>query len=400
MDRRDRCRLADRSRPGLGKRRPLVHGAIWLLFSVCPAAAGGPATVELQTAANTWQGKPLAHDAQTCWLVDATGGLHEIKLADVTAYRQVSDRFRAETIVDARDRLRRELPRSMEVAARGRYVVGAPTGQAAAYAALLDDVYVEFWKHFSRRQFALSQPEFPLIVLVFASRQEFEAYARQEETPVFPSLRGYYHLRSNRIALYADAAKTGRVDADNDPAPVASAADWQASAFGSIQAGSRDTLIHEATHQLAFNLGLHSRLGETPRWVVEGLAMLFEEDSRRDDTLGQSTAARVNRSRYIWFMNYRRERREKGALLAFLRTDDPFRTSPLDAYSEAWALSFFLVETRPSQYAQYLKAMAARNPLHEYTAEDRLADFQAAFGKDLNWLEGQYQQFLDRLKIE
>src|SRR5690606_26419230 len=97
--------------------------------------------------------------------------------------------------------------------------------------------------------------------------------------------------------------------------PAATAAGGElGTAYGSILAGSRDTLIHEATHQLAFNLGLHSRLGETPRWVVEGLAMLFEEDSRRDDTLGQSTAMRVNRSRYIWFMNYRRERREKGAL--------------------------------------------------------------------------------------
>ena len=37
-----------------------------------------------------------------------------------------------------------------------------------------------------------------------------------------------------------------------------------------------DTIIHEATHQTAFNVGIHNRFADQPQWLVEGLATMFE----------------------------------------------------------------------------------------------------------------------------
>jgi len=35
------------------------------------------------------------------------------------------------------------------------------------------------------------------------------------------------------------------------------------------------TIVHEATHQIAFNCGLHTRLSDCPVWFSEGIAMYF-----------------------------------------------------------------------------------------------------------------------------
>ena len=64
-------------------------------------------------------------------------------------------------------------------------------------------------------------------------------------------------------------------------------------------------------------------------------------------------------------------------------SDELFRINPAAAYAEAWAMSFFLVETEPAKYVEYLKRTAARPPFDAYTAAERTADFTAVFGARL-----------------
>ena len=170
--------------------------------------------------------------------------------------------------------------------------------------------------------------------------------------------------------------------------------------FGTIQAGLRDTMIHEATHQAAFNTGLHSRIGDNPHWVVEGLATVFEAPGiRQRNTTGKaSRMSRINRGRFVRFRNYMQHRRAAESLKSFIAGDTLYRRSKLDFYGQAWALSFYLLETRSSRYAGYLKQIAARDPLKTYTSQERVADFQSAFGDDLNSLETGFLRYMERLK--
>ena len=39
---------------------------------------------------------------------------------------------------------------------------------------------------------------------------------------------------------------------------------------GTSRGTLHSTIVHETTHQVAFNTGLHSRIGQTPKWVIEG----------------------------------------------------------------------------------------------------------------------------------
>ncbi len=158
-------------------------------------------------------------------------------------------------------------------------------------------------------------------------------------------------------------------------------------------------MIHEATHQVAFNTGLHSRMGVNPKWIVEGLATVFESPGIRESASNRGEAfGRTNKERYVWFGNYAKSRRKPKSLAAFVSSDKLFETSALDAYAEAWALSFYLVETRSTKYAKYLKTIATRDPLKEYPEAERLADFKKAFGNDLDMLEADFLRFISRLE--
>ncbi len=72
--------------------------------------------------------------------------------------------------------------------------------------------------------------------------------------------------------------------------------------------------------------------------------------------------------------------------------------NPGAAYAEAWALTFYLSETRPRQYNAYLAKTAARPNFEPYTAAQRRADFTAAFSTDPRMLEADYLRFIAGLK--
>ena len=86
--------------------------------------------------------------------------------------------------------------------------------------------------------------------------------------------------------------------------------------------------------------------------------------------------------------------RHKPELLMSLVTNDRlFQINAGAAYAESWALTFFLVETQPRKYAQYLAKTAQRPPFTEYTAAQRIADFTGAFGNDWRMLEARMLRF-------
>ena len=46
----------------------------------------------------------------------------------------------------------------------------------------------------------------------------------------------------------------------------------------------------------------------------------------------------------------------------------------LDAYAEAWAVNFFLINAKPKQYQAYMQMLAEKKPLVYATPEERLAE--------------------------
>ncbi len=333
-------------------------------------AAGATALLELKVNDQSHVGRLLAKDQYNCWLMGRDGRVQEIELDAVTDFRKVSPRFRRFGSVEFRDELRREFGTDYEIAATAHYLCCAAPGKASAYAELFEQVYRNFQRCFSTRGFRILEPEFPLVAIVFPDRAGFVKYCRKDEVMPSGSLLGYYLRTSNRVALYELPGGSERVN---------------------------DTIVHEATHQVAFNTGLHNRIGKNPKWIVEGLATVFEAPGVRQSSSRGAADTRINRDRYVWFGNFSQSRRQDKSLADFISDDSLFHQSALDAYSQAWALSFFLLETRPGKYARYLKTVATRDPLAPYEEDERIADFRQAFGDDLVWLETEFLRFVEKL---
>lgn len=394
--------------------RSLPQLVACLLFFAAVAAAEEKVDrrcLELKVGEDKYQGRQYVSDSEVCWLLEKDGRLRSIELAGVTAFRQVSPVYKPFSQNELRTVLLKEFGRAYEVEARGSHVVVAPIGKARMSADILERTSKSFVSYFTRRNLKLDKVELPLITVVFQTQPEFLAYCKQEKVKRTTGLRGYYSPTTNRVALYIEQPANQSRASFGDLSGVAPQVTEESllapfrreTVWGAPQGPSSfaDTLVHETTHQMGFNTGLHSRLGDDPTWVVEGMAMLFEGDANRDDEKAKTTVAqRINRERFVWFQEYKKLRRKTKSLEDFLTSDSMFETATLDAYSESWGLMFFLAETRPSQLATYLKKLAYRTDLGHYTPMRRLEDFKGIFGKDLVLLEVQYLRFLAELNLQ
>lgn len=365
---------------------------IQFLCALLPAVAFispafGSALLELKVKDESFRGKLVARTDDYCWLMDRDGRLSQVKLSQVSEHRKVSGEFRRFTAGDTRDAIRRELGNDFDFAATSHFVVCAPKGRASTYAPVFEEIYRSFYRYLSGRGLKVNEPEFALVAIIFPDQQSFAKYSRQDGVNARPGLMGYYTPTTNRVALY-EASAQGRASLETSPV--------HDGIFANIEANLQDTIVHETTHQVAFNAGLHSRIGESPRWVVEGLATVFESPGVRDPH-GTNPKQRINRERFLWFGNFAKTRRKPHSLQFFLSDDSMFKSSALDAYSQAWALTFFLVETRSSAYSKYLRLMSSRDVTRDYTAEERLDDFKKAFGNDLDSLDAQFERFITEL---
>jgi len=158
------------------------------------------------------------------------------------------------------------------------------------------------------------------------------------------------------------------------------------------------TLIHEATHQIAFNCGLHARYADIPLWVSEGLAVYFESPDL-GSAKGWRTIGAVHRSRLAQFRDYL-ARRPTDSLLSLVANDDRIRDprQAVDAYAEAWALNYYLIRQKPKQYIKYLQTLAEKGPLVWDQPETRLQEFRRAFGVGMTELDADFLRYMQKVR--
>jgi hypothetical protein len=158
------------------------------------------------------------------------------------------------------------------------------------------------------------------------------------------------------------------------------------------------TIIHEATHQIAFNSGLQTRFADIPLWVSEGIAVYFETPDLQSSK-GWRNVGAVNTSRLERFREYLPQR--PAASLKSLICDDKrirdTRTA-LDAYAEAWALNYYLIHHRPKQYIAYLQMLSQKKQFFWDDPQTRLKEFQAAFGENLGQLDADFLRQMQKVR--
>lgn len=355
----------------------LARRGTLLLLLLCHITVGDVVTaadfmIQADVDGQRVEGRPLFWSKDRVQLMLRDGQLLDFPTSRARNYHRSADRFYSYSAVEIRSRLADELGKKFDITGTGHYLVAHPAGERDRWAERFEDLYRSFVHYFSVRGLPIQEPEFPLVAVVWKDRQDFLKYAVRTGNPVGTNVLGYYSPTTNRVHLYDESQgeTSGRA--------------WQRNAA---------TIIHEVTHQTAFNTGVHTRFTGCPRWVAEGLGTLFEDPGVYDSRTHRSRADRLNR---VQLASYQRvaAKLTKADLAALVTSDRSFEAEPTKAYAQAWALTFYLTETQPRRYAEYLKKTAARKPGQVYSPTERLSDFTAVFGDNFAMHHARFAKFM------
>ena len=168
-----------------------------------------------------------------------------------------------------------ELPSGFEAYRTVHYVILHNTSREYAHwcGSLFERLYDVFTKFWADKGFHLSEPEFPLAADRFLRSAIVPRTARGRSGRAWRIDHRLLQLADQSDDDVRSDGRRGRPRrpaAGHDPpkAPDRSAR------VGRGANGA--TIVHEATHQIAFNCGLHTRFSDCPRWFSEGLAIYFE----------------------------------------------------------------------------------------------------------------------------
>ena len=355
---------------------PFVGVIVALWFSAPPARAADfmfRATVDGQTI----EGKPLAWSDDLIHLLGRDGQLHEFDPHDAKEAHKTSPRFIGYSMPEMKRELYREFGDALDVTTTQHYIVVHPHGQRSKWADHFEELYRWCLSYFRVRGFEPKAPEYPLVAIVYRNRDDYFRAAAANGKPLPPGYVGHYDFNTNRVHLYDITANSEN-------------GDWSENA---------NTIIHEATHQTAFNVGIHTRFTDPPRWLVEGLATMFEARGVWNSQSFHSLKDRLNLTRLRDFKDrIAAGRRQPGTMVRLITSDQIFWTDPMGAYAEAWALALYLCETRPREFVEYLTKTADREPFSGYTDGQRMTDFAECFGSDLKQLEANFLAWMGEIK--
>ena len=243
---------------------------------------------------------------------------------------------------EIRGRLFREFGQGYEVSGMGHYLVVHPAGKRDQWAPRFEELYRSFVQYFSARGWQLTEPRFPLVAVVYPREADFWQQAMREGMRPTPGVLGYYSPLTNRILMF-DAA-----------APVAASIGQPTRKQSSTRRPISRPSIPACTR--AFS--------HPPRWVVEGLGTMFEARGVWQSQTYANLGDRINRGRLNDWRSYAKSRRPADAIAQLVSSDRVFSSDPDGAYAEAWAFTFFLIESSPRKYIEYMAKTADRHGLY------------------------------------
>jgi len=342
------------------------------ILCLAPAAEAADFMIRAEVGNRSVEGKPTHWSDQRVQMILRDGQFLDFPTAEARNFRRTSDRFRPYTAGEMRSKLFAEFGPSFDVTGTGHYLVVHPKGQKDLWARRFEDLYRSFVHYFSVRGLRVREPEFPLVAVVWGNKQQYLNHAAAHGVNLSPNTVGYYSPMTNRVHLY---------DVTNGK----NGADWQQNA---------DTIIHEVTHQTAFNTGVHARFAGCPRWLAEGLGTLFEAKGIHSSRAYPGRPDRINRQRLADYKRQFPNGVDGKYLGELISSDRPFDRDIVKAYAASWALTFYLVETQSRRYADYLALTAGRPPGEPYPEARRLADFTKIFGDNFAMLAARLSRFM------
>ena len=304
--------------------------------------------------------------------------------------------FKPLTADELAESVKKELPPGFQSFKTKHYVILYSTSRVYAQwcGSLFERLYMAFQNFWRRKGFKLKEPEFPLVAIVFENQNDYINHAYKElglTKEQTKSVIGFYNIKTNRMVM-SDLTNTSGIMAQQK----GTAAQINHILSQPRAATLTSTIVHEATHQIAHNCGIHARLADNPLWFVEGLALYFETPDL-SSSKGWRGIGNLNPTRMRDFINYVRKGRPGNSIETLLRDGKRIHDLSLaqNGYAEAWALTYFLAKQRPKEYVKYVKEVCDKPPFLKDSPEKRVKTFTDIFG-DLDKLDQEFMRYMSK----
>ncbi len=330
-------------------------------------------------------------------LLTPDGQLWTLQPEDIINCESCAQPMKPLTSDEIYTRFRQQIPEGFQVYKTAHYVLIYNTSET--YARWVGELFEKLYRSFHnywKSNLELAEPRFPLVAVVFNTKESYLAYAEREIGDSAKSLIGYYNMQTNRMIMYDMTGVEGLTRPGSRPNSV--------QLIGQVLSQPQAertvaTIVHEAVHQLAFNTGVQVRLADNPLWVSEGMATFFEApdvNNPRGWSIGK-----MNYHNLRLFAGYLSQR-PQDSLTTLITDDSRFQNAKTasSAYAESWALTHYLMKAkgRRDQYAAYLDELRQLKPLAEMTPRDRVAIFKKHFGEDLTEFDKDFIAFMRRIR--
>lgn len=373
----------------------VLASLLWLAaLPVCRAIETITFTQQGQT--RTVSGRSLARDAAGGTLLQSDDGALWLIPGDTVSEARQEDRpFVPATADQIKKRLRKSLPSGFRIYQTPHYLVAYNTSRDYAKwtASLLERLQRAFVGYWTKKGFELSQPEFPLLVTIYADETSYRQAAKGELGGA-TGVVGYYSLQTNRVTMY-DLTGTEQARGGGGRRSSLKAINQMLATPAAQPLVA--TVVHEATHQIAFNCGLQQRYADLPLWLLEGMAVYFEAPDL-SSSRGWRGIGKVN---YLRLGTFKKNLASwnSSSLRSLIADSQLFRNPRTTgaAYADAWALNYYLIKHRSDAYTRYIKHLSTKKPLDNLTTEQRVDQFVEHFG-ELPKLQQDFLKVMSRLK--
>jgi hypothetical protein len=329
-------------------------------------------------------------------VLDADGVLTPINPDELTSLTTIEGTLTPSTHQDLGQRMLAKMPAGSKFLTSEHFVICYNTTDTYArwnlnlYEKLFKG-FVRFWKS---KKVDVTPPRFPLVAMVFENKADYVAYASNDFVGSEHTF-GYYHQGTNRLASYDLTGIEGllpngaKVNQETLLVNILSRPEAERSVA---------TIVHEACHQIAFNTGLQTRLGNNPLWLSEGIALYFESPDLTNQA-GWGGIGKKNQHNFRNLMSYLPVRPEN-SLEQLITQDKRFRDTETAsyAYAESWGLAHLLIQTRPKEFVSYLNTLKSSEPGTQVDSRKRLEDFQSAFGEDFKKIDRDLIRHTQRIR--
>ncbi len=340
-------------------------------------------------------GRVIAIDQDNgCLLETKLGQLRIVSWEDVASAENSETLFQPATID--------ELAKSFEIEGQEQHtltsdhyvvVYRGPPAYAKWILGFYERLYRGFYDYWKNLDVELHEPEFPLVVNVFANQAGYMQQVSRDQLQSGSAMIGYYNLSTNQTVSY-DLTESQKFDSANDRLSKTALINAIRSSPGAERTVA--TIVHEAVHQLAFNSGLQVRLADNPLWLSEGIALFFESPDMTSSR-GWSGIGKVNQ--YQLSVLRTLPAQSEDWITPLIQDDSLFHEAATvnSAYAKSWALTYYLVKTKPKQFAAYIKEISQLVPLMPTDPKVRANLFHTHFGNEMAELQRDLVRFISRL---